>query len=915
MAAPFDNNAVSIYGQYAQFELLASGSSAPAASGSAVRVFASASKLWMVRPDEDHKEIATTSDGLDYSVQDGDGIADFTFDGSANATVSVDINGLTQATGVADADEVMIYDASAGALRKMTRAHLIESAALDSIDIDGGAIDGTPIGANSAAAGTFTTLIGSTVSGSGAVSGFSLDIEQNADIDGTLDVAGQTDLNGDVNLGNATSDTITATGRFDSDLVPSSDSAQDLGSSALQWAELHVDTGHIDALGSAMDCDSQAMTNINVDSGAIDGVTIGTNSAATQVVATQLTASALKVSNDLLVVGDLQVQGNLDSVSVTQNTLEVSDYLIIAGNSGSAANMDAGGYQFGGTKLGSDAVASMLWDNSNSSLDFNIGSTTEVRLQDGVFRPETDNDVDLGASGAEFKDLYLDGVAYIDELQADQLGAALDANSQNITNVGTFEVDGAATFNGDIDLGDATSDTVTVTARFDSDLVPSTDSARDLGTSALQWAELHVDMGYMDQLGAALDANSQNITNVGTFEVDGAATFNGNVTLGDASSDVVTFTGQVTASAPMMVADDQGLYFGSDSDSAISYDEANSNTLVISGSATGITAAGAFSPLYDDTYDLGNSSQEWKDLYLDGVAYIDEAQIGQLGAALDANSQAITNINVDSGAIDGTTIGANSAANGTFLAVAGTTADFSSTLNADGNATFNGDVDLGNATSDTITATGRFDSDLVPSTDSARDLGTSALQFRTAYVDEVESATGVLTLTTAAGIAVAGTANSSGYLLELPTDGDARARAWVTYSSARHKTNVQAVQNPIETVKSLRGVTYDWKGTGQPDVGFIAEEVGAIVPEVVSFGKDGRAEGIDYGRLTSVLVEAMKAQQVEIEKLQSVMKNLTTEQPSLLEDKQFNYYFYSCRGVYPPGRFMPGGTPPPGFFI
>ena len=86
-------------------------------------------------------------------------------------------------------------------------------------------------------------------------------------------------------------------------------------------------------------------------------------------------------------------------------------------------------------------------------------------------------------------------------------------------------------------------------------------------------------------------------------------------------------------------------------------------------------------------------------------------------------------------------------------------------------------------------------------------------------------------------------------------------------------------------MKSLRGVTYDWKGTGQADVGFIAEEVGAIVPEVVSFGKDGRAEGIDYGRLTSVLVEAMKQQQSEIEKLQNVVLNLTSEQPSLLEDK------------------------------
>ena len=48
-----------------------------------------------------------------------------------------------------------------------------------------------------------------------------------------------------------------------------------------------------------------------------------------------------------------------------------------------------------------------------------------------------------------------------------------------------------------------------------------------------------------------------------------------------------------------------------------------------------------------------------------------------------------------------------------------------------------GNVDLGNATSDTITATGRFDSPLVPSTDSARDLGTTSLYWANAYVDAI----------------------------------------------------------------------------------------------------------------------------------------------------------------------------------
>ena len=43
-------------------------------------------------------------------------------------------------------------------------------------------------------------------------------------------------------------------------------------------------------------------------------------------------------------------------------------------------------------------------------------STEQVRFQDGVIVPVTDNDVDLGASGTEFKDLYIDGVAYVDSI-------------------------------------------------------------------------------------------------------------------------------------------------------------------------------------------------------------------------------------------------------------------------------------------------------------------------------------------------------------------------------------------------------------------------------------------------------------------------------------------------------------------
>ncbi len=49
-------------------------------------------------------------------------------------------------------------------------------------------------------------------------------------------------------------------------------------------------------------------------------------------------------------------------------------------------------------------------------VDVASSAVEQVRFQDGAVVPVTDNDVDLGSSGAEFKDLYIDGVAYVDSL-------------------------------------------------------------------------------------------------------------------------------------------------------------------------------------------------------------------------------------------------------------------------------------------------------------------------------------------------------------------------------------------------------------------------------------------------------------------------------------------------------------------
>jgi len=96
--------------------------------------------------------------------------------------------------------------------------------------------------------------------------------------------------------------------------------------------------------------------------------------------------------------------------------------------------------------------------------------------------------------------------------------------------------------------------------------------------------------------------------------------------------------------------------------------------------------------------------------------------------------------------------------------------------------------------------------------------------------------------------------------------GNAFADGWSTYSSRRWKTNIQTLPNALAKVEQLRGVSYDLKGSGKHEIGVIAEEVGEVVPEVVSFEENGKdAQGVDYSRLTALLIEGMKQQQRQIQ--------------------------------------------------
>jgi trimeric autotransporter adhesin len=136
---------------------------------------------------------------------------------------------------------------------------------------------------------------------------------------------------------------------------------------------------------------------------------------------------------------------------------------------------------------------------------------------------------------------------------------------------------------------------------------------------------------------------------------------------------------------------------------------------------------------------------------------------------------------------------------------------------------------------------------------------------------------GVLGSTSHVNVGI-GTATPSNILTVAQGAGSALADGWATYSSRRWKTNIQTLHNALQKVEQLRGVSYDLQANGKHEVGVIAEEVGPVVPELVTWDNNGKdAQSVDYSRLTALLIEATKEQQALIEQQQEQIAQLTSQ--------------------------------------
>jgi len=237
-----------------------------------------------------------------------------------------------------------------------------------------------------------------------------------------------------------------------------------------------------------------------------------------------------------------------------------------------------------------DFLNKIVVDSTNNRWGFFVevssAAVEQIRIQDGAIVPVTDNDIDLGTSSLEFKDLYLDGTATIDTLTVD--GAATVGTTLGVTGATTLSstlgVTGATTLSSTLGVTGATTLSSTLAVTGTSTLTGNVTATNDLSIG-------------------------------GNLTVTGNATISGNLTFGDADTDTITI---------------------------------------------GADVASHIVPDVDDTYDLGTSTKEWRNLYIDGTANID--------------SLVADTADINAGTIDNTAIGATTASTGNFstLSIGGT---------------------------------------------------------------------------------------------------------------------------------------------------------------------------------------------------------------------------------------------------
>ena len=398
--------------------------------------------------------------------------------------------------------------------------------------------------------------------------------------------------------------------------------------------------------------------------------------------------------------------------------------------------------------------------------DFTITSSTGITFTDGS------NITEVTPTYIQTGNIKISGNTIESIVNGMTLTAANNeiTATSNVTVTGTLTVDDNFTVTGNTIIGDSTSDTITFNAEVVSNFVPDVNTTFNLGSTTNQWNRVYLAEAIIDDISISgnlirttvsnsnlelraagtgvvridqLDFNDNSITSnttntnininpngtgtiqlqkdtyvTGNLDVTGNITLGGNIQIGDQTSDTINLVGSIT------------------------------NNLI---------------PAVTATYNIGNNSLRWRNLYSSKVV-IDDIEIDSnviqttvSNQNLELRANGTGAVRIDQLDFNDNTISSNSTnadininPNGTGTIQLQKNSNVTGTLTVSGNVALNGNTTIGDAQSDTVTFIARFNSDLIPAYTSTYNIGSNSLRWQNLYtskavIDDIEIDTNLIT--------------------------------------------------------------------------------------------------------------------------------------------------------------------------
>jgi len=472
---------------------------------------------------------------------------------------------------------------------------------------------------------------------------------------------------------------------------------------------------------------------------------------------------------------------------------------------------------------------------------------------------------------------------------------------------GNIDISGNTVLNGNTTIGDANTDTVTVTADVASHLIPSADSQYTLGTTDDRWSHAYVDAfttttdstvggaltvasltsgaitsdGAISTTAGNISTASGNLSASGSITGASLSLGTGAITSGAVGCTTVTASGAIASSSTVtgtsLLIDDAG-NIGSTSDPdaiaiAATGNVTLSQNLEVAGNAV---VTGNFT-VNGTTNTLNTTNTVVKDTLIELGNGHTGSPANDAGIVIERGSSDNAFIGFDesadkfmmgTGSFTGASTGDLTITKGTLVAdVEGdTTGVHTGTIKASGGTAYTLPSSPTNnyylkTNGSGVLSWAEVDTTVNNSSWSGTELSVSNGGTGSTTASAARTALGVTAANLSLGTSNNVQFNALGVGTSNTTTGTIVASGNITaYSDERLKSDIETIDSALSKVLRMRGVSYtkdDKKG-----LGVIAQEVEKVIPEVI---EEGEYKSVAYGNIVGVLIEAIKDLKKELD--------------------------------------------------